>query len=228
MTQETHQQTWNRAAQAEYDMQANALTAAHNEVEASWAQIQNARLTGNYDAEQHAMARHGEASARVAMLEADVNGRVDPSSQPQQQRQYTANEIINGMPNPSVQERQWLMQHPELVTTQEGQLRLQAAWYESQQKGMERNSNRYFDFFDDRFGFSRPQQSNGGIDPRIVGDPAMRARYAAPAQPYVPERPKVNLTPREAAKIAGVSEEVWHANNKRLQELKKEGYYNDR
>ena len=68
MTQETHQQTWNRAAQAEYDMQANALTAAHNEVEASWAQIQNARLTGNYDAEQHAMARHGEASARVAML----------------------------------------------------------------------------------------------------------------------------------------------------------------
>jgi hypothetical protein len=166
------------------------------------------------------------------MLEADVNGRVDPSSQPRQQqtqqpRQYTANEIINGMPNLSVQERQWLMKHPELVTTQEGQLRLQAAWYESQQKSIDRNSDQYFNFFDDRFGYSQPQ-SNGGIDPRIVGDPAMRARYAAPAQPYVPERPKVNLTPREAAKIAGVSEEVWHANNKRLQELKKDGFYNDR
>ena len=40
--------------------------------------------------------------------------------------------------------------------------------------------------------------------------------------------PKVNLTPREAAKIAGVSEEVWHANNKRLQDLKKDGFYRDR
>jgi hypothetical protein len=130
------------------------------------------------------------------------------------------------MPNLSAQERQWLIKHPELVTTQEGQLRLQAAWYESQQKGIDRNSDQYFNFFDDRFGFSQPQP-NGGVDPRIVGGHVVRAPHAR-AQPYVPEMPKVNLTPKEVAKFSGVDDATYEANARRLQELKRQGYYSER
>jgi hypothetical protein len=125
------------------------------------------------------------------------------------------------------------MQHQELVSTPAGQSRLQTAYWDTEEKGIKRDSGEYFAYFDNYFGF--PQNANGSYSAAstnttqnyVVGGPNVQRQYQQPNKPYTPETPKVNLTPREAAKISGVDEATYNANAKRLRDLKALDYYSN-
>jgi hypothetical protein len=228
MNQPTYQELYQAKQQAEYDAHNNAMTAAQNEAEAAWQYVQNARMTGDHGAEEQAMARHARANAQIAMLESGANQPDEQQQQLQQRPQYTAQQILSAMPNISGRERSWLTEHPELVTTQEGQLRLQAAWYESQQKGIERDSDEYFNFFNDRFGFAPAESLTAPQQQYVVGGPNVQAKYNPPTKPYVPNTPTVKMSDEEAAKISGVDLATYRANKQKLREFKQQGFYQDR
>jgi hypothetical protein len=232
---DSYQQLQSRAEQAERDSMINALAAANADSEAGKVELQTAWQNGDYAGVAEAQERISRAQARAVTLEGGIEASDERQNgsgyvaQPQQpQQQYTAKRIIDRMTNLSHDERAWLMKHPELVTNPEGQLRLQAAWYESQQKGIERDSPEYFGFFDESFSFSPVQTLTSPQQQYVVGGPNVQRQHQSPTKPYVPETPKVNLTEQEAAKISGVDMATYRANQKKLQQLKALGMYSDR
>jgi hypothetical protein len=216
-----------------------------NHVELASRDLVEAQYRGDQQAQAEAQARLSEATSYKVQLENGIQafdeahppierGTHQYSQQPQQytpqQMQQYAYQVINSMDRLSGAERKWLMGHPELVVSQEGQLRLQAAWYESQQKGIQRDSGEYFDFFNDRFGFS-PSYSGAATNTSqnyVVGGPNVQAQYNPPSRPYVPQTPTVKMSDEEAAKISGCDLATYRANKQKLQEFKKQGMYSDR
>jgi hypothetical protein len=242
MNQPSYQDLYYAKEQAERDAMVGNFQAADKEVELASRDLAEAQMRGDTQGIADANARLSQATYQRETLQGGIQSfdETHPPldrgqyqyQQPQQQQQPNAQQIINSMNNLSGRERHWLTEHPELVTTQEGQLRLQAAWYESQQKGIQRDSDEYFDFFNDRFGFA-PQNNYSGAQTNttqnyVVGGERVQQQYQQPRKPYTPQMPKVNLTEQEAAKISGVDMATYKANQKKLRDLKALGYYSDR
>jgi hypothetical protein len=241
---DSYQQLQSRAEQAERDSMINALAAANADSEAGKVEFQTSWQNGDLAGAAEAQERISRAQARAVTLESGIegfderqhgSGYVAQQQYPQQQqRLLTTTDVINSMTNLSARERQWLMQHQELVSTPAGQSRLQTAYYDTQDKGIQRDSDQYFDYFNDYFGFqqnnnySSARSSSGPPQGYIVGGPSVQRQYQSPSKPYTPETPRVSLTEKEAAKISGVDEATYQANKKKLQDLKKLGYYADR
>jgi hypothetical protein len=241
---ETYQQLQNRAEEAERDAMINALAAANADSEAGKIELQTAWQNQDLASAAEAQERISRAQARAVTLESGIEGydqsrhgdgrvvQAQPQPQQQQQRQqYTTQDIINSMPNLTAKERQWLMQHQELVSTPAGQSRLQTAYYDTQDKQIARDSDEYFDYFNNYFNFPQTSYSSAQSNTTqnyVVGGPNVQRQYQQPSKPYAPDTPKVSLTEKEAAKISGVDEATYQANKKKLQDLKKLGYYADR
>jgi hypothetical protein len=170
--------------QAQYDAVVNAIAAAQSDSAARW-QYQQAMHTGDFAAAGEAQERISRAQAQLVSLESGRQAMDDNQQgyhqQPQQQRQYTPQEIINGMTQLTAEERQWLMDRPHLVARPETITQLQAAFYESQQRGIQRNSPEYFALFNERLGGA--------------GVPGSRASNI-----------QLTAAQKDAAKIAGISE----------------------
>jgi hypothetical protein len=240
MNQPSYQDLYYRAEQAERDALIGNFSAADKEVELASRDLADAQIRGDSQGIADANQRLSQATYQRETLQGGIQtfdeqhpplDRGNYQSQPQ--RQYTTADIINAMPNLSARERQWLMQHQELVSTPAGQSRLQTAYWDTEEKGIKRDSDEYFAYFDNYFSF--PQNGNGSYSAAstnttqnyVVGGPNVQRQYQQPNKPYTPETPKVNLTPREAAKISGVDEATYNANAKKLRDLKALGYYSN-
>jgi hypothetical protein len=239
MNQPSYQDLYYAKEQSDRDSIVNGYSAADKECDLASRDMAEAQMRGDVQGVADANTRLAKATYQRETLQnslADFDETHPPLdrgnyqySQPQPQ---TAQQLIDSMTSLIPEERQWLMSHPELVTSQEGQLRLQAAWYESQQKGIERGSPEYFDLFNDRFGYA-PQNnySSAGTNTSqnyVVGGERVQQQYQQRGKPYTPEMPRVSLTEQEAAKISGVDMATYKANQKKLHDLKRAGYYTDR
>jgi hypothetical protein len=243
MNEPSYQDLYYRAEQAERDAMVGNFNAAEKEVELASRDLTAAQIRNDPQGITEANERLARATYQKENLEGGIQAfdEQHPAlergtyqySQPQQQQpqRYTTADVINSMTNLSARERQWLMQHQELVATPAGQSRLQTAYWDTEEKGIQRDSDEYFDFFNERFGFPQTSysaaQTNTGQN-YVVGGQRVQQRYQQPTKSYTPETPKVNLTEREAAKIAGVDMATYKANQKKLQDLKKLGFYTDR
>jgi hypothetical protein len=242
MNQPSYQDLYYRAEQSERDALIGNFNAADKEVELASRDLAEAQMRGDTQRIADANARLSQATYQRETLQGGIQtfdeqhpplDRGNYQYQQQPQQSPNAQQIINSMTSLIPEERQWLMQHPELVTTQEGQLRLQAAWYESQQKGIQRGSDEYFDLFNDRFGYAPQANNYSGAQSNssqnyVVGGEHVQRQYQQPSKPYTPEMPRVTLTEKEAAKISGVDMATYKANQKKLRDLKALGYYSDR
>jgi hypothetical protein len=180
--------------QLEYDNLVNAIAAAQSDSEAGKYQLQQAMAMGDYQGAAEAQERIARSQAQLVSLESGktaMDERQDAQGPQQPQRQLTPQEYINNMTQLTPEERQWLMDRPHLVTNQATITQLQAAFYESQQRGIARNSPEYFRLFDERLGGA--------------GVPGSRAS-------------NIQLTPaqKDAAKIAGISETEYQKQYQRM------------
>jgi hypothetical protein len=140
--------------QAQYDAVVNAIAGAQADGDAAQLRYQQAMQIGDMATASDAQRAISRAEARLVQLE---NGRDAwdearaHQQRPQAQQQMTPEQIIDSMTQLTVREREWLRARPHLVTTQANVTRLQAAFYEAQEQGLARDSDAYFDHFNDRF-----------------------------------------------------------------------------
>jgi hypothetical protein len=217
MTQQNYEQALQaeRAARerAEYDSIVATIGATQSEYEAAQREYIDARMRGDLQVEADAQGRMMRAQSQLVTLE---NGKEDFDQRAQQQQQYqqyyaqqqyrqpTADEIIERMTALTPEEKQWLRERKHLVENQANVTRLQAAFYESQERGIQRGSKEYFDLFEDRF-------PGGGKDHR-----------SAAGKTY-----GLNAQQLEAAKVSGISPETYAEQLVKLKKLKSEGHYSE-
>jgi hypothetical protein len=194
-------------ATAEYDSLINAAAAAQSDAEVAKYQLQQAWANNDLASAAEAQERLTRAQSRLVTLEAGKEALDERFNQQQPQQQYrqqpqaTATEVINQMTSLSAKEREWMMQHQDLLDpampSQQRQaniVRLQGAWFDAQAQGIRRDSDEYFRMFDQRFPNRNPQLTD--------------------AQ-------------RQHAKYSGVTNEVYAENLAKLKRMKEEGYYKD-
>jgi hypothetical protein len=143
--------------QAQYDSVVNALGHAQSDAELAQAKYAEAMRLGDMYAAGEAQRAISRAEARIVQLEAGKDAWDERNIKQQQgylqqaQQQLTPEQIIDSMTQLTVREHEWLRARPHLVTTQANVTRLQAAFYEAQEKELARDSDAYFDHFNDRF-----------------------------------------------------------------------------
>jgi hypothetical protein len=208
--------------QADYDSLVNAIAASQSDAELAQRDLADAHARTDSAGMADAQRRLARAEARLVTLESGKESMderdapqhsgsypnpsaVQQYQQRQYQPQYSPMDLINSMTNLTAKERQWLIEHQDLLTRPTTMTRLQAAYFEAQDRQIPRDSDEYFNLFDHRFNVHSPAAGNGK-----------------------PEMPKVTLTEAEAAKISGVSPEVYAENKRKLQQLKAMGLYGDR
>jgi hypothetical protein len=245
MNQPSYQDLWYAKEQSDRDALVNGYNSADKDVELASRDLADAQMRGDSRAIAEANARLSQATVERETLQtgltnfdeqhpADARGSYQYQQPQQPQRQYTTTDIINSMGSLSARERHWLMQHQELVSTPAGQSRLQACYYDATERGIQRDSDEYFNYFNDYFGFNGNNGSNyssAGTNTSqnyVVGGERVQRQYQQQGKPYTPETPKVNLTEEQAAKISGVDMATYKANQKKLRDLKALGYYADR
>jgi hypothetical protein len=192
--------------QAEYDSLVNAIAAAQSDAESAQRDVQLYTAQGDHTSASDAYRRLARAESRLTTLEGGKQSMEDEATtsgsypnrssvQQQYQQQLQPMDIINGMPNLSPRERQWMVAHQDLLRRPETITRLQGTFHRCQDRGIQRDSDEYFREFDNEFAGSA--HNGHGLTPQQ----------------------------REHAKWSGVSEEVYAENARKLEALKAKGYY---
>jgi len=255
------QQAWHQhrgeVEQAQYDSVANALLARQNEVAVLKQQLIDAKVRGDTQAEVELTDKMQDAKVEIKTLtdgKAEIERAYQQRAQqpppqyqqpqyqppPQQYQQPTVEQVLAQMPALIDSERDWLRRHPDALSDQRQVLRLQAAYIDAQEQGIERGSRDYFDFFNDRLGYhardDEPQYDE--VDTMQQRTSNQRPISAAPPSRSSPgmSAPRysgggsVTLSPaeREAAKISNISEHEYARNKLKLAERKRQGMYGER
>jgi hypothetical protein len=141
-----------------------------------------------------------------------------------QAQQATFEETLRGMPALREDERAWLRNHPDSLY--QNQHRLRVAFEDSQRKGLERGTEEYFEFLENRvYGNSDSDDAPDNWAPRRQsnGNGSGNGRDTEPKL----RKSQVLLTPaqQEHAKAAGVSLEEYAKQVQNLKAAKLQGMY---
>jgi hypothetical protein len=172
-----------RAEQAEYNSITNALGAAQTEAESTQRNYAMALSEQDFQMAAEYQRQISRAENKILQLENGKEAYEQYLNRPrpqQPQPQMTVEQMLNNMPL-TQQERAYLRNHPELVSDPTNNKRLEVAYIDSQQKGLERDSREYFDFLNSRLGYGTSRVTAGTLTAKQ----------------------------REAARDAGVSNEVY-------------------
>lgn len=133
-----------------------------------------------------------------------------------QAQQRTLEEILASMPALTAAEKQWCREHPDAVL--QNQHRLRTAYEDSQYNKIERGSEDYFRFIEDRvYRPTEPESwapARGGNGNSNGGGERLR-----------PGQVKLSEAQQAHAKASGVTLEEYARGVKQLETLKKQGHY---
>jgi hypothetical protein len=164
--------------------------------------------------------------------------------QPQQPQYRDVHDYIerdSSFQNLTPRERSMLHQYPYLVSPQ-NIMRLQTIYNESQQQGIVRDSDEYFQFIAAKLQGGQPVQQSQETEQSApqseqqpkqrrapVSAPVSRGTHSVTTGRHQESSSKIVLTPqqRDAARFSGVDEQTYARNLKRLQDLKRAGYYSE-
>lgn len=209
-------------ADTEKELLASSLSSAQAEEAAAQAELEKAFEVGDAKAMGAAQAKIGRAAAKVVNLE----GAIAQFEQDAAERERIAKETpkteervdivtaIDRDPNLMPKERDWLKDHPEVLTDSRRNRELSVGYDRALAKGFKRGSEGYFKFLDEFMGFAeleRPaRETDDDTDNErasIVSAPVTRDnRSSLSGKQTAPTR--ITLTPaeREAARNMGVSD----------------------
>ena len=217
---------WKQSAeQSQYDSILTAMGAAQMEVDSAKRDIMLAGSAQDFEALANAQERLSTAKAHQVNLEQGKNAYESQRNQPQATQTLEAG--IDANPNLSYDEKSWLKSHPEALSDQRKNAKLNAAYFDAMDKGLQRGSREYFNFIDEQLGYRQAPQ---------VEQPARREEssvmVAAPPSKSVPPGagPKTSYTltreEAEVARLSNITPAEYVKQKIQLQELKKSGHYN--
>jgi hypothetical protein len=229
-----------RAEDAEYDAILNAIGAAESEAESAERDIAIAGDPSAPDPKRAAEAnrRMARAEARLVQLQdgkaaiehAKTTAATRAKEQPPRRENPTVEQYVDQLPNLSHSQREWLKKHPDALTDNRKNMRLQGAHVEAEDQGLSAGSTEYFEYLEERLGYRKPQMRNDDDD-----EPAQqRAPVSAPPSRNAtnpasgrPTNNQITLTPeqREIARLSGIDDLTYARQLRKLQELKSEGHY---
>ena len=213
------------AAQSGYESVLTALGAAEIEIEAAKADIASSGMAGDFVALAEAQDRLAAARSRYTGLEVHKQQYEYQQQHPQvQQRQQTVGEHVDSDPRLSSQEKEWIKAHPDVMTDQVKNYRLNSAYYEALDKGLERNSKEYFEFIEDRLGYRKSEPPKREDNPAMVAAPPSRSGGGGPTDKG-PRSYTMTKEEAEIAKASGISPAEYVLQREKLRELKKQGMY---
>jgi len=188
-----------RAEDAEYDAILNAIGAAESEAEGAQRDIALSSEAADSKGVADASRRLARAEGRLVQLQdgkdaierAKTAQAAREKTQPQTQKpttQPTVDEYINQLPNLLQSQRDWLRSHPDALTDQRKNARLQGAHFEAEEKNLQPGTPKYFSFLEERLGYKEAEVSDveeedeGPVTPVQARRPA-RASMPEPAGP---------------------------------------------
>jgi hypothetical protein len=126
------------------------------------------------------------------------------------------------MPSLLESERQYLREHPDAIMDPGNQKRLEAAYLDAQRDGIERGSDSYFAFMDERLGYdsgSKASNKSGGGARRTVQTSRDMPKELRDAESRLAAE-GVKLTIADAAKISGLTLNEYRDAAKALQDAR--------
>lgn len=230
-----------RAEDAEYDAILNAIGAAETEAETAQRDIGLATEAGDHKALGDATRRLARAESRLVQLndgkdaieraKTEEAKRAKEAPRQEARSQPTVDQYIDSLPNLLQSQKDWLRRHPDSLTDQRKNMRLQGAHVEAEDQGLRAGSTEYFEYLDERLGYvqRRTQEDTMDDDEPVVRTPvqAPPSRQATSPSTGRPSNNKITLTPeqREAARMSGVDEITYARQLQKLQQMKADGHY---
>jgi hypothetical protein len=229
-----------RADDAEYDAILNAIGAAEAEADKAQQDLAIAGEAGDHKAAADANRRIARAESRLAQLQDGKDAierqktaeaariRTERENPPErrQEKQPTVEEYIDQLPNLLQSQKDWLKAHPDTISNPRVNTRLQAAHFEAEDQGMRPGTKGYFQYLEERLGFSEPEEEEEENVKTPVSAPPSRA--ATNPSTGRQSNNRITLTPeqREMARLSGIDELTYARQLQRMNELKANGVIN--
>jgi hypothetical protein len=226
--------------QAQYDAVLNAIGAAESEATRAENDYAAALAAQDFAGAAQAQRRMSIATTRLVQLEDGKaafearQGQEQPRPEPI--RAASPADPIDGNPNLSGRQKEWLKSHRDAQTDPEKLKRLGAAHWYALSEGHAQDSDAYFQVLEERLGY-RQAAAKVQDDPEPESQPRRSMPMSAPVtreSPSIstgratPTRVELNPSQREAARISNLTDVEYARNLLRLQALKKEGHYQER
>lgn len=230
-------QAYDASQDAQYSTLQNALQAAQTERDAARARAKAAKETGDYDAEIEAHEILGRASYEIKQYEVSIaqlgeqrrqeaewaeqqRRNPQPQGQPQQQRQFSPQEIaasIDADQNLLPTEKSLLKQYPQWRTDPKMQRRLQTAYDITIDRQQARGTSAYIDTIKEIMGVKTEQRQVGAGG---VSAPVSRDAPTISGKQVHPNRVVLTKADQEIASALGIDlskkeEREAYARNKR-------------
>jgi len=238
--QEREQELWRergRSEQAEYDQVVTAISGLQAELDRAQGDLEAALAGQDHRLAADANRRMAVASSRLTQLEDGKAAWEARQEELRRQPPPPADPVaasIDGMAHLSVRQREWLKGHRDAFTDPAKNAYLGAVHWDAIRAGHAVDSDGYFAAVEERLGYrsppappddSRQEQQRRSIP---VSAPVSREAPSLGGGPATPSRVTLSAEQREAARIAGVDEVTYARNLIRLNELKKQGHYQER
>lgn len=222
-----------RTAGAEYESVVNAISALQSEADRAQSDLEASLSANDSRGAAEAQRRLALASARLVGLEdgkAAWDQRREWERANPQRSQPPADPVgaqIDSMTHLSVRQRDWLRGHRDAMTDSAKNAYLGAAHHDAIRAGHAQDSDGYFQVLEERLGYRQPAASTERRSPPVS---APVSREAPSLSTGKPTTSRIELTPaqREAARISGIDEFTYAKNLMRLNDLKKDGHYQER
>lgn len=223
-----------RSANAEYESVVNAISALQSEADRAQSDLEASLAANDSRGAAEAQRRLTTASARLVGLEDgkaawDARREYERANPPRPQPPADPIEAqIDSMQHLSVKQRDWLKGHRDAMTDQAKNAYLGAAHWDAIRAGHAQDSDAYFQALEEKLGYR--QATAATTERRSPPVSAPVSREAPSLSTGKPSTSRIELTPeqREHARISGVDEFTYAKNLMRLNELKKNGHYQER
>lgn len=235
---EAHYRSEGAREQAQYDAVLNAIGAAESEANRAEGDYATAMANSDFVAAAAAQRRLSVATTRLVQLEdgkAAFESRQEPAKYEPIRPQ--ASDPIDANPNLSGRQKEWLKGHRDAQTDPAQLARLGAAHWDALKANHAQDSDAYFQFLEERLGYRQVAMQ---VKKDEIEDASTQYRSMPMSAPVTRESPSINggsvrptqvtlsAAQREAARISDVDDVTYAKNFLRLQELKKNGHYQER
>lgn len=214
------------AEQSQYESIITAIGAAQIEVDAAKRDIALAGSVQDYEGLANAQERLATAKAHMVSLE---HGKNAYESQRGRSVENPVLDSIDANPNLTLEEKSWLKAHTDALADPRKSAKLNAAYFEAIDQGLERGSKPYFEYIEEKLGY---RQKPVEVAPKVEKQEESPVMVAAPPSRGTPsgtgtggDGRKYTITKEEAeiAKLSGITPAEYILQKLKMEEAKKAG-----
>lgn len=209
------------AEYSQYESIVTALGAAQIEVDAAKRDIALSGQAQDYEGLANAQERLAAAKAHMVSLEYGKNNY-------EAQRGRVENPVINSIdanPNLTLEEKSWLKAHPDAMADSRKNAKLNAAYFDALDQGLQRGTRPYFDFIEERLGYRESPkidkvQEKQEESPVMVAAPPSRGTHSGTGTGGDGKRYTMTKEEAEIAKLSGITPQEYVIQREKFKKIK--------